>query len=138
MDQQNQVPSFGQQNTYSPQSQTQQSQPTSSIPPINTTSISYNSEKPRKFGLIIVIAIVVLIIIAVGIYLFASSMSISNPVQENITGTNTQPVITNQVVETQVNYTPQDITPITNNIDDINSLQKDLDNSINGLESQSI
>lgn len=89
---------------------------------------------PRKFGPIIVITIIILIIIAVGIYLFSSKISTPDPtIQNNITVEENTPAIT-----PDQNNVPETIAPVSNTDDDVNSLQNDLDMSIQGIEAQSI
>ncbi len=128
-----------QQNTYQPQSPIQQNQTPSSIPPINTTSVSYNSEKNRKFGPIIAISIIILVVIIVAIYLFASQIGPSTTTQDSVnTGANIISATPDQNTNTTVNATPQTIAPVSNTADDVNSLQKDLDSSIQGIDTQSI
>ena len=124
MDQQNQA-------SFSNQNEPIQSQVNPNIYQNNLTD-----SEPRKFGPIIVIAIIVLIIVAVGIYLFSSQISVSSATQNNVTVTTTQEN-TPAITPDQTN-TPEVITPVSNTDDGIDSLQKDLDMSIQGIEAQSI
>lgn len=123
MDQQNQT-SFSNQNEPIP----------STVNP-NIYQNNLTENKPRKFGPIIVIAIIVLIIVAVGIYLFSSQISTSSAVEN--TNTITTQENTPTITPDQTN-TPEVIAPISNTDDGVDSLQKDLDMSIQGIEAQSI
>jgi len=129
MDQQNQAPYYPNQNntTFTAPNQNPSS-------PINNSSVP----KPRKFGPVIAISIIILVIIVIAIYLFASQITISSPTQDNInTGANTLSAIPDQN-NTTVDSAPETIEPISNNADDLNSLQKDLDSSIQGIDTQNI
>jgi predicted PurR-regulated permease PerM len=129
MDQQNQNP-------YSPiQNNTAFTTPNQN--PTSPTN-NFSAPKPRKFGPVIAISIIILVIIVIAIYLFASQINVNSPTQDNInTGANTISSMNDQN-NTTINTTPETIAPISNNADDINSLQKDLDSSIQGIDTQNI
>ena len=107
--------------------------------PVNPNIYQNNltDSNSRKFGPIIVITIIILIIIAVGIYLFSSQISANSTVQNNIAVEQTTPMTTPAIIPDQT-ITPEVITPISNTDDGIDSLQKDLEMSIDGIEEQSI
>lgn len=106
-----------------------------STPPVNGTPNSLPStEKPKKFGPIIAILIVILIIVIVALYLLASRVSVTSQIIENTPANNTAQTM--QTTNTEI--IPQEIAPITNTADDIDSLQADLDASISGIDAQSI
>lgn len=123
MDQQNQA-SFSNQNEPIPS-------------PVNPNVYQNNltDNKSRKFGPIIVITIIILIIIAVGIYLFSSQISTNSAVENNNAITTQENTLT---ITPDQNNVPEVITPISNTDDGVDSLQKDLDMSIEGIEAQSI
>lgn len=125
MDQQNQFQAPNQMNSTWPPAQ--QSNP-------NPIMNNLPDNKPRKFGLIIIIALIIVIIIALAIYLFSSKMNSNSALQSNTDTEVTTPVIT----QDQNNDTAKDIAPISNTNDDIDSLQQDLNMSIDGIETQSI
>jgi flagellar biosynthesis/type III secretory pathway M-ring protein FliF/YscJ len=104
------------------------------MPPSEPQSMSPIVTSQKKMGPIIAIAVAVVVIIAVAIYMFSSRYTVVNPTtQTTETGAN----VNNAVVEQNV-PSPEAVMPITNTKDDIDSLQKDLDTSIDGLESSSI
>ncbi len=113
-----------------------------STPPVNGTPNSLPStEKPKKFGPIIAILIVILIIVIVALFLLASRVTKNNQViefnpevLEKTSTLTTEPNIQDQ----NIKIIPQEVAPITNTADDIDSLQADLDASINGIDAQSI
>ncbi len=87
------------------------------------------SGEHKKVGPIIAILVIVLVLIVAALYMFASKINKSTPVPQ-------QPVTS--VVEQASNTAAatQSVQPVTNTADDIESIQKDLNSSTNGLDSQ--
>jgi predicted PurR-regulated permease PerM len=106
-----------------------------STPPMNGMPSPFPSaEKPKKFGPIIAILLVILVIVIVALYLLASRVSVSSEIIDNTPANNME-----QTIQTaNTNTAPQEVAPITNTADDIDSLQADLDTSISGIDAQSI
>ncbi len=94
------------------------------------TAIAGNGQK--KVGPIIAILVIVLILIVAALYLFASRISQqSAPVDQTSASRET----TNPNADQQSSAN-QSVQPVTNNSDDVNSIQADLNVSTNGLDSQ--
>lgn len=96
--------------------------PVSSVP--NNTPAEH-----KKVGPIIGALIIVLILIIGALYLFASRIN-----QEQVPVDTT--VAENNLNNTAAATVPQTVQPVTNNADDVNSLQADLNASTNGLDNQ--
>ena len=119
--------------TYSPNNYaTPQQSPSASPEPAQF------SDRPKKVGPIIAIAVAILIIIAVAVYMYSSRVNVVSPNSDQANnGANLNPVA-NEQKPAQATETPATIAPVTNTQDDVDSLKKDLDSSINGLDSTSI
>lgn len=95
--------------------------------PINQTtpngqqSAPMNDEPNKKVGPIISTLVIVLILIIAALYIFASKVS--------------QRTATDQMTD-QPAATSTTVTPVTNNSDDLNSIQSDLNVSTNGVDNQ--
>ena len=85
----------------------------------------------KKVGPIIAILIIVLVLIIGALYLFASRINEEQPVNEQTVATDSTQPASNSSAESQ-----QTVKPITNNADDISSLQNDLNDSTKGLDNQ--
>lgn len=102
------------------------------IPPSAQIPNSFpTTEKSKKVGPIIAVLVVILVIVIVALYLLASRVSVNSPVIDNLQANSTEQTPVAEII-------PQDIAPITNTDDDINSLQADLDASIKGIDTQGI
>jgi uncharacterized protein HemX len=106
----------------------------SSFSPLNDTSTAPvspgttdNKTSNKKVGPIMIVLVVVLAVIIVTLYLFASRLNEPNLPQNNNIGMN------NTINE---NVTDQVVAPITDKADDIQSLEADLNKSIDGLDTQ--
>lgn len=105
------------------------------MPPNEPQPIAPIATSQKKIGPIIAIAIAVVVIIAIAIYMFSSRYTVVNPeAQTTETGAN----VNNVIIEQNTIVPEATVAPITNTKDDIDSLQNDLNSSINGLESSSI
>ncbi|MEK7641812.1 MAG: hypothetical protein AAB365_02350 [Patescibacteria group bacterium] len=78
------------------------------------------SPESKKIGPIVAVLVIVLILIIGALYIFASRM-------------NTQPMLegTNDTATTQ-----ESVQPVTNDSDEVSSIEADLNGSIDGLDSQ--
>jgi len=97
--------------------------------------------KPKKFGPIIAILIVILVVVIVALYLLASKVSVNVPNTDCIDGVDclpSQSLSADNTPAAPIEVAPVDVAPITNTNDDLNSLQADLDASINGIDTQTI
>lgn len=123
-----------------PENQNQFITSNSPVPPpsFQSSTPETNTGGRKKTGLILVSLLILIIIIAV----FFSLSSLLNK-KEIVPQQNTQARITNtpaQIPEENIipTTTVKDITPITNTADDLDSLQNDLNASIDGLDTQAI
>jgi len=88
--------------------------PLAQQPQPNTTPINNTPVQHKKIGPIIGILVIVIILIVAALYLFGSKVNNIESVSNN----------------------SQSVQPITNNSDDVSSLQADLDASTDGLDNQ--
>ena len=79
----------------------------------------------KKVGPIIATLVIVLVLIIAALYLFASKVS-----QRTGADQMTDPTMNEQATDTQT------VQPVTNNSDDLNSIQTDLNASTNGVDNQ--
>ena len=111
---------------------------TNNVPPvtptINTPSYSPVNNNHKKVGPIIAILVIVLVLIIAALYLFASRIN------QQTTPINTEnPPVTKTVIsnnEAAATTATQSVPIITNTSDDLQSMQNDLDASMNGLDNQ--
>ncbi len=80
-------------------------------------------KEPKNIGPIIGTFVIILLLVITAIYLLASRVS-------------KEPTIQNTTTTTENNIPTQTITPIENNSDDLQSIQSDLDISIQGVDDQ--
>lgn len=92
----------------------------------NQQGMGSNNSK-KKIGPIIVTLVVVLVIIIAALYIFASKVNHEQPPEIYRSEHNTVSTNNNEDVSVQ---------PITNKSDDVQSLQDDLNKSVEGLDSQ--
>lgn len=118
-----------------PINQTISQQPVSELSSMNNTSV-FNTQlssdskdgKSKRVGPIIVALIIVLLLVIAALYIFASRIEQQTvPTSDTATAANT-------VNENQA--TIKMVTPVTNTADDLNSLQNDLDASMEGVDVQ--
>jgi len=131
-------------------------------PTMNTGSVG--TPKQKKIGPIVAILVAVLVIVVVIVYLLASSSKVKTfggaqgmcvagatdcvdfiRILDDGSPTNTGPAVKAKMVPVNDPYPPAarggggiPVAPISNTADDLDSLQSDLDNSINGLNDQVI
>ncbi|MFA6554405.1 MAG: hypothetical protein WCS89_02740 [Candidatus Paceibacterota bacterium] len=119
-----------------PSTPIQQPTPTNTVPPIYTANNgNVVKNTPKKVGPIVAGLVVIIILIVVALYILASRVNQQSTPVDNTTAindlisTDTTPVVTE---------TPAEIKPVTGTSDDLQSLQADLDTSIEGVDAQSI
>ncbi len=114
-----------------------QTPPSSQPSPVeNIPNFSGAPDKSNKVGPIIAILVLIIVIAIVVVYLLSSKVSVNAPAPENLSPVSTESIIAEE--NQDADLTPQEITPVTNTNDDLDSLQADLDASIDGLDSQNI
>jgi hypothetical protein len=107
--------------------------PNNTPPSAQIPSVFPDEKKPKKIGPIIAVLVAILIIVIVSLYLVASKTSRGDTDYQS--DLNTNPISTDII---STDETPQEINPISNTADDIDSLQADLEQAISGLDSQNI
>lgn len=110
----------------------QSNEPTN-VPPMSTPPVDLlqNPGHHRKIGPIIVILVVIILVVIGLLYVFAPKNNSETSELANIPA----------MMEDMTNVpstTPATIAPVTNKADDLQSLQKDLNMSTEGLDTQSI
>lgn len=115
--------------------------PSNTPPSSQIPSVFPDEKKTKKIGPIIAVLVALLIIVIVSLYLLAANSkdkvnSVENCIGVDCISTDYDQPISGDFIPTDV--TPRDIAPITNTADDIDSLQADLDEAIQGLDSQNI
>lgn len=91
--------------------------------------------KPKKVGPIVAILVAVLIVIAVAVYFVSKQFEVVSPNSDTANATELQASIDNGIIQTTP--TPE-VQAVTNTKDDIQSLEQDLNASLNGLDAQQI
>lgn len=138
------------------QFQTPPSNQTQNLPPQDFSQPN-ETVKSKKFGPIIAILVVILVVVIVALYLLASSNGVKTfgGTQDSCIAGATDCIDVSGVYGDEntdkVQLAPQQganvtdsvpsngtVAPITNPNDDLNSLQADLDASINGIDAQTI
>ena len=99
----------------------------------SNNGMSSDSSEHKKVGPIIAMLVIVLVLIIVALYLFASKVNNQQFPVENTTATSSM----SEATETAAVNQAISIQPIINTADDVQSLQNDLNKSIDGLDSQS-
>ena len=84
----------------------------------------------KKVGPIIAILIIVLILVIGALYLFASHVNRGQPSVDTNVANNTVDTNSNASME------PQTVAPVTNNSDDVDSINADLNSATKGLDNQ--
>ncbi len=111
-----------------PQNQTPQ-QPVNPMPANTSPIMPAAHPEHKKVGPIIATLVIVLVLVIAALYLFASRINQQSAPIDAAASTNTAP---QQTTASQ----SQSVQPVTNNSDDIQSIQADLNASTNGVDSQ--
>lgn len=85
-----------------------------------------NSGEHKKIGPIVAILVIVLVLVVAALYLFASKIN-----KQTVT-----PPVTSATPTQSTAATIESVQAVTNTADDVDSLQKDLETSTNGLDNQ--
>ncbi len=104
----------------------------SNVQSTNQTTIPMNNSNPnKKIGPIIAILVIVLVLVIIGLYMFATKINKADTVNTPASAQQT----------TEVTTTPTQtsgVQSVTNTSDEVDSLQKDLNDSTKGLEDQNL
>lgn len=96
------------------------------------------ANKPKKVGPIVAILVAVLLILIVVIYFVSKQFEVVSPANDSTAGANVQSAIVMENDKQAQPTPPQEVQAISNTNDDLQSLQSDLDVSIQGLDTQQI
>jgi flagellar basal body-associated protein FliL len=94
-----------------------------------------NPQAEHKKGPMIATLVVVLVLVIAALYLFASVSSNKN--QQNAPENTNVSVVTPVVEQNTANVT-EAIKPVTNTSDELNDINADLNNSLDGLDKQNL
>lgn len=123
------------QNSFPSYSSTPPQNPIQTNPSLDTMS---PINKPKKVGPIVAILVVILIIIIAGVYFVSKQFEVVSPDTDTALNPVDETSDLSQINNTNTSVISETIAPITNTSDDLDSLQKDLNSSIDGLDAQQI
>lgn len=95
-----------------------------------------NPQAEHKKGPMIATLVVVLVLVIAALYLFASVSS--NKGQQKNAPENTNVSVVTPVVEQNTANVTEAIKPVTNTSDELNDINADLNNSLDGLDKQNL